>query len=371
MVVRLAGPEFLSDLATSKVSLHEEQHFISCRAYGAGMNWWKRRNLPSSAESDREGRASRNEKPDNQWDFFIADSRPIPVVEINEIANAVAPGRQDDLAAVISRGHTNSYLSSEVVCLAAIIDIPGHQLAAWPRFQQERDQPQHYMWDDALNHEPSFQGLVEPGLSYSARLVLAAQGSSRVTYRRSEAEMVEKYLLTHDQVVAVRDELEAAGLARWGAPTVTEAVAALTVSDLAPMFERIPVKKTWTKARKLEALFAEVAEEDLRRFVLGINTAALDEMLNIRFINEVDHKFHRAWARLAGHYISFCGYRDRNWDELKRYRGTELEKQSRVSSEPVDDCARCLSASTQINLKDKGTWPPFHLGCRCSVTTHF
>lgn len=330
------------------------------------MPWWKKeKDLPAMTVGSEAAPTSADQvvaSPKHD----TADRRPIPAEVIAEIEQSVVPGRGDELVAVITRGYSTSYLSAEVFCLAAVIDVAGARLAAWPRFQRERALPRPYMWDEALYGAAPVDALVMPGLSHDARLVLAAQDSLGFTHRRSRGELSSKYLLTDGQIDRVQSELVEAGLAEWGVPTLRDAVDSLTVAELSPLFEPLPVKKSWTKARKLDVLFGEVDEADLRRFVLSMKPWAFDEVLSIRFVNDVDHGFHRAWARLVGHYIDLCSYRDRNFAQRQSSITAGWARSGPVHVLSDDECPTCHSAAGHAVSDDKSTWPPFHLGCRCT-----
>jgi hypothetical protein len=299
--------------------------------------------------------------------FYVADRRPVPVDEVTELADAVDPNRWDEFAAIVRLGNSTSSLDSQVVCLAAVIDIPGTVLASWPRFQHELEHPPSYMWGDAVYELPPDQSVLAPGLSHDSRLLLASLGGGGVTYRRSASEMKEKYLFDDARLTRVRDELCANGLAIWGAPSTQEAVSTLPAADLEALFAELPVKKSWTKARKLEVLFEQIDDERLRAFVLTRSPLAFEETLNIRYESPIDEEFHLAWADLTGHFIDSCAYRDRDWDDLQtepRVTGRFGERFS--SPGPMNDCDRCEDAARRIDINDKVTWPPFHLGCRCA-----
>jgi hypothetical protein len=337
------------------------------------MAWWRKPAENSTVDAGDSYEAPIQHAPPPAGDeaavlAVMEDTRPVPAAEIAELEAEVVPGRRAELEAIITLGHATSYLRSDVVCLAAVIDVAGTQLARWKRFQNELGAEQSYMWGDALYDDPPADSIVPPGLSHTARLVLAAQEPSTGTYRRTSDELAQKYLLTAEQITQVRDELCAAGFATWGPPTVQEAIGRLTVADLQPILETLDVKASWTKAKKLETMFATLAHDELTAFLLARNPDALCDTLNILFPVHMDWSFHQAWATVAAHFIDFSGYRDREWNEVRDLRATGAWPNLTVDVLPAgDDCGRCEVAARRIDFDDKTTWPPFHLGCRCSV----
>jgi hypothetical protein len=300
--------------------------------------------------------------------FDMEDTRPLPHVEIKELEDTIAPGRYEEFANVIRRSNISTYLDSRVLCLAAVIDIPGVQLASYPKFVTDVTISHCYMWDDVLFEAPPFDAPVSVGLSYDSRLVLASCGAGQGTYRRSFADLSERYGLSEKQAVAAREELCEMGFAEWGKPTIHEATDRLTVAELEPLLIDLDIKKSWTKKKKLEALFSQVDHEVISNFVSDFRSNAFDEVLSIRFPNDVDQAFHSAWSQLVGHFIAFCGYRDRDWNQfLDLSQLTAPRNIEMTTSIPDDECSDCEKFMSRVDANKKETWPPFHLGCRCYV----
>lgn len=342
------------------------------------MAWWRRKtreDSTSGAAAGPQALARQPPRPVGAAPSVVAvtkDTRPLPVAEILELEAEVVPGRRTELEAIITLGDATSYMRSEVVCLAAVIDVNGADLARWERFRRELGHKQAYMWDDALYDDPPEGVIVAPGLSHTSRLVLAAQGSTAGVYRRTSAELTENYLLGRAEIIKVRDELCSAGMATWGPPALHEALARLTVTDLSPILETLDVKRSWTKAKKLEAMLAAVPHSELVEFVLARDPDALSDTLTIRFPPGIDESFHRAWAKLAAHFVDFAGYRDRDWNEVQGLRAANSWPNLGVKVLPTgDDCSRCRAAARRLHVGDKTTWPPFHLGCRCGVVVEY
>jgi hypothetical protein len=300
--------------------------------------------------------------------FNMEDSRPIPHLEIKELEDTIAPGRYEEFANVITSSNVSTYLDSRMLCLAAVIDIPGIQLASYPKFVTDVTISPCYMWDDVVYEAPSFDAPVPAGLSYHSRIVLASCGSGQGTYRRSYADLSERYGLSEKQAVAARDELCEKGFAKWGKPTIHEATDRLTVAELEPLLVDLDIKKSWTKKKKLETLFSQVDHDVIGNFVNNFRSNAFDEVLSIRFPNDVNLAFHYAWSQVVGHFIAFCGYRDRDWNQfLDLSQLTASRNIEMTTSIPDDECSDCEKFMSGVDANKKETWPPFHLGCRCGV----
>lgn len=294
---------------------------------------------------------------------------PIPEVEIEELEQEIISGRTEEWANIIRLGDQSSYLTSQVLCLAVVIDQPGDLLAKWRRFAQERELPFSYMWGDGLQQHPNSSAPVVPGLSYTARLILASLEPIEILYRRTPRDLAERLCFKESHCNAAIGELLEARYAERHNPTLREGLNELTVSELTQLTEGLDIRKSWAKSRKIEVIMAEVPEGVINDFVRKHNPSALEPCLMIGLKPSENFLFHWDWAELTGHYLVMSAYRARHWKEYRDLIESGINARGiRVTSmKAPDDCERCGSDGQSLSAENSQSWPPFHLGCRCSV----
>lgn len=298
---------------------------------------------------------------------------PIPNVEIAELEQEIVSGRTEEWANIIRLGNQSSYLTSQLLCLAVVIDQPGDRLANWRRFAQEREMPFSYMWGNGLQQQPTSSAPVVPGLSYTARLILASLRPIKNLYRRTPRDLAERLCLKESHCNAAIGELLEARYAERHNPTLREGLNELTVSELTHLTEGLDIRKSWEKSRKIEVIMEEVPEGAINDLVRKHNPSALDPCLMIGLKPSENFLFHWDWAELTGHYLVMSAYRAREWKEYRNLieSGVNARDIRVTSMKAPDDCERCGSDGRTLPANNSQSWPPFHLGCRCSVEVDF
>jgi hypothetical protein len=284
--------------------------------------------------------------------------------EANDLVDVVGPERVEELRLIIALVYSLGLDYTDGV-LAVVADLPAERLARWGRFAAERDCPTA-MWDDVLRDDPAALPLVEAAssLTFDARSLLAFPKLLRRRMAVSRQHLVRRTFMNPQRVDAALEELTEAGYASPATPL--DKLATLTVEQLSPLAAETDAPKSGSKARKLRAIGEQVEEAIIERHLQGFPKASGADIAIGAGMGKTA-KFHESWARLIGHYLFFVSSaRERQQSYLEgRADGLQSGYEFRTSGAP-DSCDLCASEPC-VDLEDFDTWPPFHLGCRCSV----
>jgi hypothetical protein len=292
--------------------------------------------------------------------------------EVQELAGGPIVGRELELAQIAAIDGPQHVVDSETLCLAAVIDRPGTDLMGWPRFMAEKRLPPTRMWDDALQNETPPAAPAPIGMSFEARLVLCDRNAFERQVPMSRSEVRDRFVLTPQCCDEIVDELMAHQLCHLA--SLKDQVARMTVAEMDPILTGVEVRASWSKARKIEAAFNTLTEQEVRSRLLETRPKVLEADLLFGPAVAVDISYHRAWARLAGHFIQFCAYRDRDFQELQSQIRDGIIGPSEVTVQVLpapDSCESCKNRPSRPSVSDVTTWPPFHLGCRCATVLDF
>jgi hypothetical protein len=291
-------------------------------------------------------------------------STALQLPEADDLVSVVGAGRVEELRLAIAFSHSLGLDDTDGV-LAVVADLPADRLARWERFVAERNRPTA-MWHEVLRDDPEALPLVESvfALSCDARSLLAYPKLLRRRMAVSHQHLVHRTFMNTDRVDAALEELTEAGYASPAAPL--DKLATLTVEQLSPLAAKTDAPESGTKARKLRAIAEQVEEATIEHHLGGFPEASGADIAIGAGMGKAA-KFHESWARLIGHYLTFVSFgraRQQSFFESRDF-GLDVGYEYRTSAAP-DSCDLCASEPA-IDLEDFQTWPPFHLGCRCSV----
>jgi len=285
--------------------------------------------------------------------------------EINRIAAELLPDRKAEVRNVTLYFEGGLGISYEESMLAAILDLTVEQLCAYGPFANDKCRSA-YMWGSELNKpQVGIEPLINKGMSYNARLALCAMKA--ITRFVPTTQKNVAFAISVDEVEAQRvlDELQYFNLARKS--TSADFLSLLTIDQLKPILEDIPVAKSAKKDKKIQEIVSLKTEDEILLYLKSVDSSLLEKTWTIGLNKQNESKFHRQWATLIGHFLVFSVARDGNWREHEegQIRGYIRQGQKlQVFGGAPNECVLCSEKDGEI-ISNKEQGPPFHLGCRC------
>ena len=285
--------------------------------------------------------------------------------EINQIAAELLPDRKAEVRNAVLYFEGGLGISYDESMLAAILDLTIEQLCAYGPFANDKCRSA-YMWGSELNKpQVDLEPLINKGMSYNARLALCAMKA--ITRFVPTTQRNVAFAISVDEVEAQRvlEELQYFNLARKS--TSADFLSLLTIDQLKPILEDIPVAKSTNKDKKIQEIVSLKTEDEILLYLKSVDSSLLEKTWTIGLNKQNESKFHRQWATLVGHFLVFSVARDGNWREHEEgqtrgfiRKGWQLE----VCGGAPNDCSLCADMDGKV-VSIKEQCPPFHLGCRC------
>lgn len=287
--------------------------------------------------------------------------------EINQIALELLPERKDELRNVVLYFEGGLGISYDDSMLASVLDLTVAELCTYSSFADDRCRTAS-MWGSELNKpQADLKPLIAKGLSYNARLALCAMKAVTRFVPTTPEDVAFSILVSEPEALRVLEELQRLHLARKS--TTADFLSLLTVEQLLPVLEGIPVAKSANKDRKIQKIIEMKTEDEILSYLKSVDDSHLEKTWTVGLNKQRESKFHRQWSTLLGHYLVFSVARDGDWSEHEEGQARGYIRKGwkrKVCGGAPNECSLCAELDKKIiSIKEQG--PPFHLGCRCTT----